>query len=41
MNQPTPEEFERLEEEQRQLKEEVRKLREQITEPIKITRLDS
>jgi len=40
MNQPTREEFERLEEEQRQIKEEVRKLREQITEPIKITRLE-
>ena len=47
MNQPTREEFERLEEEQRQLKaeqeqlkEEFRKLKEQQTEPIRITRLE-
>src|SRR5438309_851783 len=47
MNQPTREEFERLEAEQRQLKaehdqpkEEVHKLREQQTEPMKITRLE-
>ena len=40
MNQPTREEFERLEEEQRQLKEEVRQSREQITEPIRIDRLE-
>jgi hypothetical protein len=37
MNQPTREEFERLEAEQKQLKEEVRKLREQQTEPIHVT----
>lgn len=35
MNQPTREEFQRLEEKQRHLEEEVRKLREQITEPMK------
>lgn len=47
MNQPTREEFERLEQEQmrlnekqRNLEEEVRKLKEQQTEPIKITRLE-
>ena len=48
MNQPTWEDFQRLEEglrqefreEQRQLKEEVRKLREQITEPITIPRIE-
>jgi hypothetical protein len=36
MNQPTREEFNRLEAEQKQLKEEVRQLREQITEPIRV-----
>jgi len=40
MNQPTWEDFERLEKEQRQLKEEVRQLREQITEPIRIDHLE-
>lgn len=37
MNQPTREEFERLEAEQQLLKEEVRKLKEQQTEPIHVT----
>jgi hypothetical protein len=36
MNQPTREEFDRLEKEQRQLEEEVRKLKEQQTEPINV-----
>jgi hypothetical protein len=36
MNQPTREEFERLEEEQRQLKERIRKLEEQQTESIQM-----
>jgi len=40
MNQPTREEFDRLEQEQRQLREEIRQLREQITEPIRIDRLE-
>jgi hypothetical protein len=35
MNQPTWEDFHRLEEKQRHLEEEVRQLREQITEPMK------
>jgi len=40
MNNPTREEFERLEKEQRQLKEEVRQLREQRTEEMKVTRVE-
>jgi len=40
MNQPTREEFNRLEAKQRQLAEEVRQLREQITEPMKVTRIE-
>jgi len=40
MNQPTREEFERLEEGQKRLEEEVRQLREQITEPMKVTRIE-
>jgi hypothetical protein len=40
MNQPTREEFERLEADQKQLREEVRKLRDQITEEIKTVKVE-
>lgn len=40
MNQPTREEFDRLEANQKRLEEEVRQLREQQTEPVKVTRIE-